>query len=506
MKFSDKKNPSVELTHKMSAESPGPKQSGFKAFFSNALRPKKSRQTLRKGSSRSMTDLRLSTSSRPSTADAPPMPDLAPLQAHRLKYRQAHANLDTQLGERSDYTTIIHSIGVLDADDTFVAAGIDSEYRDPGEGDIAKFTPELWAKIAGYLDPADAASLAFSTITLYRRLGKKYFAALSVPENIDYRMRFLVGIDQSLPHHLLCFPCGKYHRRTAEGTERLRPSHVINPLFNCPEAMNSSNPPPRHRITHGRMLPFAFVQLIMRAYRFGPKYGITTDTMNKRWTRDGWTHASRFIIHEGRLLMRVKSQACADPDMPPSLVRILLHSREDYWPYFSACAHWRDGVLMPACRCALEHIPKPRSTGGLQGMEHKVKDKWTGYKFDPNALTTLCGFCRPMRRCPECPTEYLIEVKLTEDRSDPKAMVFRQAIVVTQWTDLGDGTLPNGPQWGSINGTRDDYDSFHHPHYAKRGLASIFEAAITADTLPGQRVLSLNPKQKKLGEKGHDWY
>jgi hypothetical protein len=111
-----------------------------------------------------------------------------------------------------------------------------------------------------------------------------------------------------------------------------------------------------------------------------------------------------------------------------------------------------------------------------------------------------------MRRCPECPTEYLIEVKLTEDKSDPRAMVFRQAIVVTRWTDLGDGTMPGGPQWGSINGVRDDYDAFQHPHYAKRGLASIFEAAITADTLPGQRVISLNPKKKKLGEKGHDWY
>ncbi|KAJ5777797.1 hypothetical protein N7520_001043 [Penicillium odoratum] len=490
----------------MSAESPGPKKSGFKSFFSNALRPKKSRQTLRKNSSRSMTDLRLSTSSRPSTDDVPPMPDLAPLQAHREKYRQAHAALDSQLGERQDYTTIIHSIGVIEGDDAYVSPEIFKEYRKPGEGDIAKLSSTVWARIAEFLNPAEAASLAISTVTLYRRLGPKYFATLEAPDNHDYRMQFLVWLDQSLPHYLLCFPCGKYHRRTAEGSERVKPAHVVNPLFNCPEATNSTNPPPRHRITPGRMLPFAFVQLTMRAHRFGPSYGIAADTMNKRWTRDGWSYASRFLIHEGRLLMRIKSQTFAAPDLPPSQVKLLLHSREDYWPYFSACAHWRDGVLMPNCRCALEHIPKPRSTGGLQGMEHKVRDTWTGYKFDPNALTTLCGHCRPIRRCPECPTEYLIEMKLTEDRSDPRKMVFRQAIVITCWTDLGDGTSPGGIQWASINGARDDYDSFSHPHYAKRGIASIFEAAFTADTLPGQRILSLNPKQKKLGEKGHDWY
>jgi hypothetical protein len=204
--------------------------------------------------------------------------------------------------------------------------------------------------------------------------------------------------------------------------------------------------------------------------------------------------------------MRVISQTFATPALTPSAQRLLLYSREDYWPYFSACAHWRDGELMPVCKCALEHIPRPRETAGLQGLEHKVKDRWQGSRFDPNALTSLCGFCRPMRRCPQCPSEYLVEVKLSEDKSDPRGTVFRQAIVVTRWTDLGDGTTPAGLEWGAVNGVRDDYDSFTHQHYAKRGIASIFEAAFTADTLPGQRVISMNPKKKKLGESGHGWY
>lgn len=486
----------------MSAESPGQKQ-GFRSFFSNALRPKKSRQTLRKGS-RSTTDLRLA--ARPSVDEQPPppMPDLAPLQAHRLKYQQAHAQIDTQLGERRDYTTMIHSLGLIEPDDHYGPAEDNNVYREPGEGDIAKLSPTLWARIASYLNPAEAASLAISSITLYRRLGPRYLKALDAPRNLDYRMDFLIGMDRSMPHHLLCFPCGRYHRRTQEGKERLKPAHVINPLFNCPEATNSLNPPPRHRITHGRMLPFTFVQLIMRAHRFGPKYGIPVDEMGRRWQRDNWTHNSRFTIHEGHLLMRVTSQTFASPGLTPSAQRMLLFSREDYWPYFSACAHWRDGELMPACKCALGHIPVPRETGGLQGVEHKVKDRWKGRGFDPNALTTLCGFCRPMRRCPECPSEYLIEVKLSEDRSDSRGIVFKQALVVTRWTDLGDGTTPHGIEWGAINGQREDYDAFKH--YAKRGIASIFESAFTADTLPGQRVISMNPQHKKLGEKGNDWY
>ncbi|KAJ5779530.1 hypothetical protein N7457_007250 [Penicillium paradoxum] len=480
----------------MPADSPGPKN-GFKSFLSNALRPKKSRQTLRKG--RSTTDIRVA--ARASLDAAPPMPELAPLHAHRLKYKELHAQVDTQLGERRDYTEIIHTLGTQDVNEITAPTYENNDRRPRGEGDIASLPPKLWSEIAGYLNPAEAACLAFASTTLYQRLGSKYFIALDQPYNYTYKLNFLADLEISLPHHLLCFPCTKYHRRTQEGAERIRPTHVLNPLFNCPNATNALNPPPRHRMAHGRNLPFTFVQLVMRAHRFGLRYGIPAEALGRRWERDGWYHTSRFHVHAGRLLMRVTSQTFSSPGLTPSAQRMLLYSREDYCPYFSHCAHWRDGELMPACKCALDHIPRPRSTGGLQGLEHRVKDRIAGQVFDPNALTLLCGFCRPMRRCPECPTEYLIEVKLTEDRGDGR---FKQAIVVTRWSDLGDGKTPEGIEWGAVNGVTEDYDSF--VHYAKRGIASIFEAAFTADTLPGQRVVSLNPKKKKLGEDEDGWY
>lgn len=446
-----------------------------------------------------MTDLQLAT--WPSIDEAPQMPEMAPLHAHRLRYKTLHAQVDTQLGERLDYTEIIHSLGTLDMNGIDVSAYEHSDRRPPGDDDIASLTSKLWAEIASYLNPAEAASLAIASITLYRRLGLRYFMPLDHPTNLSYKLTFLSGLDQAFPHHLLCIPCATYHRRTQEGNERLRPSHVLNPLFNCPNATNSVNPPPRHRITHGRLLPFTFVQLTMRSRRFGPRYGLTPDMLGRRWHRNDWSHTSRFHIHDGHLLMRIKCQRFAAPGLTPSGLRMLLYSREDYWPYFSSCSHWPDGELMSACKCALGHIPKGRQTGGFQGLEHRVKDRLAGQTFDPNALTTLCQFCRPMRRCPECPTEYLIEVKLCEDRTDGQ---FKHAIVVTRWTDLGDGTTPSGIEWGAINGTREDYDSFEH--YAKRGIASIFEAAFTADTLPGQRVISLNPKRTKTREMANSWY
>jgi hypothetical protein len=119
-----------------------------------------------------------------------------------------------------------------------------------------------------------------------------------------------------------------------------------------------------------------------------------------------------------------------------------------------------------------------------------------------------------MRRCPECPTEYLVELKLGEDKSemDP-SMRFKQIIVVTRWSDLGDGTMPTaeGGEWNSVVGQFEGdvmagpgrYNSFEK--MGKRAISGIFEAQ-SGVTLPGQRLLSLNPKNEKQGEEGDDWY
>ncbi|PYH46020.1 uncharacterized protein BP01DRAFT_356191 [Aspergillus saccharolyticus JOP 1030-1] len=540
----------------MSAESPGEKKSGLRAFFAHALRPKKSRQVLRKGYSASTPDLRGAAGlHRPSTTseDVPPLPSLTLLEAHRLKYREINANKDSQLGESRDHTAILHTIGDQDFN-RYDPYGLDSEYdnRPPGEPQIASWPSQLWMHLAtDYLTPADTASLAFSSKTLYLRLqALDPFYVLSLPEYHTQRVNFLTTQDRYLPHHLLCIPCGRFHLRTQPGHEKLQPADTLNPLFRCPEARNPLNPPPRHRITHNRTLPYTFVQLALRAHRFTPDHGIPFTTLSRRWRRTEWSHQTRFQIHNNHLLMRVTSTRFADPGLPPSTVRLLLYSREDYVPYFSVCAHWRDGNLMAACKCALSHIPVPRDTSALQGLEHRAKDIMHRRAYNPNALTTLCGKCRPMRRCPECPSEYLIEVKLTEDRSPDSAggapnLRFRHAIVVTRWCDLGDGTAPSlSREWAACCGTDGSaptqktqggmpkvyqdpegviesngegatttttttippriYDSFKA--IGKRSISGTFESMISDDTLPGQRIISMNPSGKKLGEEGNSWY
>ncbi len=92
-----------------------------------------------------------------------------------------------------------------------------------------------------------------------------------------------------------------------------------------------------------------------------------------------------------------------------------------------------------------------------------------------------------MRRCPECPTEYLVEIKLTEDKRAQGIERFKHALVVTRWSDLGDVSSPSSIEWSACAGKR-EFDSFSTIGGAS--ICSYFEAA-TNNFTPNQKLLSL---------------
>lgn len=411
---------------------------------------------------------------------------------------------DKQTGEIVDHTEILHSMVDQDAFDPMLEQARLRALHNPnisGEQVLSKLPPPLWSHIFDYLGPADVASLAFTCKAFRHLLGFEPWSILNHPDNHVHKLSFLLHMDRHLPNHLLCVVCGTYHARTQVGKESLKPANVLNPLFNCPNASNTAKRMPRMRITFGRTLPFTFLQLALRADHHSPDHGITTESLSRRYKdREGtWSHLTRYAVVKGHLLMRVVSNCFAKPSLPPAGLRNLLYSREDFVPYFSVCSHWRDGNLMQSVKCALGHIPKPPEGSGIDRVKQNVHHHF----HKPGPIVTLCEDCQPMRRCPECPTEYLIQLKMMEDKSDP-TVLFKQALVVTRWSDLGDGSSPWSPEWAAVNGEGEGFDSFHA--MGKRAISGVFEAEFNGDLIPGQRIVSMNPNNEKLGEKGHNWY
>lgn len=422
-----------------------------------------------------------------------------------------------------DHTEVLHGLADQDDADSLITA-TNNDWADAVNGEIVwprserheqmvdNLPSSVWQLIASFLDPADAAYLAIATKKIHRKLGNEPLLALRDPENHRHLIRFLNHLDRKLPEHLICFPCGKYHLRLAPGHEKLKADYVNNPVFICPKVFSSYLP--RTRLAHGRELPYAYIQLATRHARYGPRYGLSAESLCRKW-RDpssGWTHTTRYAVIDGHLLVRVRSEVFAAPKLTETALRHLLYERNEYWPYFSVCAHWRDGDLMPLCKCALSHIPEPPK-GYLQQLRNQPMISRSA--AHPNYLVRQCDWCRPARRCPECPTEYLIEVNLAEDKQDPINR-FKHALVVTRWSDLGDGSSPwasaefaalNGGLEGGggkgVMGTREGYDSFSH--VGRRAVAGVFESKLNGH-IPPQRMISLNPQNKKKGIEGHGWY
>ncbi len=472
--------------------------------ISLALRPKKPHTKLRKKSEPSLHKL-------PSNLER--KPEGKRLQTGAIYRPTSLDNFDEQTGERRDDTDLLHGLAQRESNESLDLTLNRLKLigtRPQGENDIAKLPSALWVRICRFLEPCDTASLAFSSKTLLSRLGPGPWEALYGKPNREQRIQFLIYLDEQLPAYLLCFLCGTYHLRTQIGNERLRPTSVLNLLYSCPSLGKPGLKPPRARITPAHTLPFTFVQLALRAHRFSPNHGIPSNALERRYSdhESEWSHQTRYYVHKNHLLLRVTSRSFASPNLPPSGLRHLLYNREDYTPYFSCCTHWRDGELMNVCKCALSHIPERRLSVAEQlrsGPQIQL------LRMNPSAIVSLCSFCRPMHRCPECPTEYLVELKLGEDKNevDPGRR-FKQIIVVTRWSDLGDGTSPRasgmrrggewGGEWGSITGEEGiKYRSFER--MGKRAISGIFEAQ-SGVTLPGQRLISLNPKMQKLGEEG----
>lgn len=413
------------------------------------------------------------------------------------------------LVERShDHTEMIH--GLADQDDSDSLAGplraernsetTERPRSEKHERMIQSLPTKIWKLIATFLSPADAASLAISSKTLRGKLGNEPLEALTRPENHHHLISFLNHMDGQLPDHLLCFPCGKYHLRINKGNEKFKADYVNNPLYYCPKVYSSHLP--RIRLAHGRELPYSFIQLAVRQAKYSPDHGLHPDTLSRRWKdpSSGWSHTSRYMLNDGHLLMRIRSQVFAPPKLTETAERHLLYEPNEYLPYFSVCAHWRDGELMPLCKCALSHIPEPPKSYARQLKDAPAISRSAAR---PNYIVQGCDECRPARRCPECPTEYLIEVNLTEDMTDPIHR-FKHALVVTRWSDLGDGSSPTAsPEYCAVNGINAAYDSFSQ--VGRRAVAGIFESKMSG-AIPGQRMISLNPKNKKMGEDGHGWY
>ncbi len=310
--------------------------------------------------------------------------------------------------------------------------------------------PELWQMIASYLPLSSAASLILTCRSALALIGTQCWVDLNLRSQSLERMRFLEFLDKSLPRYFLCQQCHIFHRRWRRECLNDGASGVYFFLrWEC-------DLPTRFTLLapYGADVTWSAIQLVMRAHRYGPQYGISIRSLHANYHAGmGWSRHSIPRIVDGRLLIRVRALYWIPRPLPP-----------------------RDEVT----------CPWPQSTTGIT-CQHSSRGGWL-FKLCLAAVTDLSSSTADefehdseLLHCLFCPTEYMVQIRQARhfrEMAWPFPQIFRRRYVlsITRWIDIGDGRSILSKEWTAL-ATRNIWRRLERFDYSgMQGIRSRFEA------------------------------
>lgn len=244
--------------------------------------------------------------------------------------------------------------------------------------------------ILDYMSPAQTAALALSSQTILNTLGRR---VLEIEEVAD-RAEFLKLLEVHFPEHILCYQCGKFHRRrekvqlAAEDTECDKKN---GEFFSAARIVN---------------FPFSRVQEVMNRHRYGKKYGVSVEALH---LYDNWFIDDR----EHRL-----------ENSHAKIVNNNLFIRTDI-----RHVYYGDGARTKENALNIYNVYCP----------HLTSVSVNANKFDTTKKIYI--------KCPECHTEIRIDMF--------RYMIGLWRIRFTVWYNLGDCRNPFDSQWRLVTEAAD---------------------------------------------------
>ena len=287
--------------------------------------------------------------------------------------------------------------------------------RGPKRGEISLHAPlcdlplEILQLITAFLPITSAASFALCSRFTYSAIGSQDWHLLRDPAYGTAKRQFLAILERDLPNFVYCNRCNLLHRRMEHESPR-RPSGWAG-LLNHSVKRCIRRDRIRFLWVRNYNLYFQLCQLVMRAYRYGPQYGIPLGALTHMYSESRERSALQVFISAriapatDELILRIK-------------FRVLIQCAEDLADLkrhgVHICPHlvgYEIYSRLPALlRCKLSH----------------VKD-----------LT--CPACSRLIQCNHCATECLVE---TEDFGDLGLVV-----TITGWKNLGSCKTPTDRMW-----------------------------------------------------------
>lgn len=316
---------------------------------------------------------------------------------------------------------------------------------------------ELLLSITDFLPPEDICCLSLCDRRLCTALGgRRKREKLAIAS----RLSVLNRLEQDNPEYFTCYSCYALHRhdRASESFRLSGPIYQQMPQSKlCYAQTNGWRCDPELRMciysensytnTYNKFC-FLHLQLVMKQYHYGPRYGISVSALS----------FTEVKIHVTSTALRsLEAQICVERRSPVFCLRIqdimsgkdlradgLLSDKKGGVPprIYQICAHIRDDRLLVL-----------------------IEDFVKAYR-ERRTLSLLRGSCN------KCNTEYQLEM-----REFGKSNI---AFMMTRWINLGTGRHPGDPRWKVHS-----LGSQHTPltlgsDYILSSPRSLFEASHTA--------------------------
>ncbi len=210
-----------------------------------------------------------------------------------------------------------------------------------------------------------------------------------------------------------------------------------------------------------KRVPWSAVQLMMRAHKYGPQYGISAKSLDLALgVIDGWIDYSISRIVNNRLLIRVRAHYWI-PRASTSQEEI---ARAVPWPghglRITCHHHGGDGGFKGPCLTAVTELSRSTSD-----------------EFTYESVVYRCQFC---------PSEYQVSLQQARHFGElafSQILRHRYVLAVTRWMDVGECLSNNSREWVALSPRcTPEYFDFS----CIQGIRSRFESSEGEGDIPSQ--------------------
>lgn len=293
---------------------------------------------------------------------------------------------------------------------------------------------ELLLIIAEFLSPIDGACLSLSSrklLGLFSEREKELLKAQPGETWIrkarpvpgggawnDERAAFLSRLSRDFPRYFFCYTCSRLHPWEMVGP----PGPAFQPRnrIGCQDkmlALTLCDLLEAHEYSTYYSFHFFHVQLAMRGFLYGPRFGISTKSLS-------YTEVRLSPTPHMTTLLSVEARICPDT----SSLRMRVQNMVSVTRANASQLSLGDRFLLGICN----HV------------------HWKTVALDGPDLVDLVSHCLEayrsgatsapeLRRCHYCTTDYKVDIKEHGEES--------LALVITKWLDLGSGATPDDTRW-----------------------------------------------------------